>query len=114
MGTRSPSRRTSGQGSASGRTRSNPREHANRGYADIRYERWSRVHRVSATRRTPSVVAMRSRRDRFRRLAPTVVLIPAIAAITLSTGVGASGADSTPVSYTHLRAHETVLDLVCR
>ena len=22
--------------------------------------------------------------------------------------------DSTPVSYTHLRAHETVLDLVCR
>ncbi|HZM54610.1 MAG TPA: hypothetical protein VFC03_06240, partial [Acidimicrobiales bacterium] len=42
---------------------------------------------------------MRSRRDRIRRLAPTVVLIPAIAAITLSTGVGASGADSTPLSW---------------
>ena len=24
------------------------------------------------------------------------------------------GADVTPVSYTHLRAHETVLDIVCR
>ncbi len=24
------------------------------------------------------------------------------------------GADDLPVSYTHLRAHETVLDLVCR
>ena len=24
------------------------------------------------------------------------------------------GRDRTPVSYTHLRAHETVLDLVCR
>ena len=24
------------------------------------------------------------------------------------------GGDSAPVSYTHLRAHETVLDLVCR
>ena len=23
-------------------------------------------------------------------------------------------AEATPVSYTHLRAHETVLDLVCR
>ena len=23
-------------------------------------------------------------------------------------------ADTNPVSYTHLRAHETVLDLVCR
>ena len=27
---------------------------------------------------------------------------------------GASLASTTPVSYTHLRAHETVLDLVCR
>ena len=26
----------------------------------------------------------------------------------------ASGEAITPVSYTHLRAHETVLDLVCR
>ena len=25
-----------------------------------------------------------------------------------------SGGDTIPVSYTHLRAHETVLDLVCR
>ena len=26
----------------------------------------------------------------------------------------ASASDTLPVSYTHLRAHETVLDLVCR
>ena len=26
----------------------------------------------------------------------------------------ARGSDPDPVSYTHLRAHETVLDLVCR
>ena len=26
----------------------------------------------------------------------------------------AAGSHATPVSYTHLRAHETVLDLVCR
>src|SRR5665811_2588162 len=29
-------------------------------------------------------------------------------------GRGTHGARSAPVSYTHLRAHETVLDLVCR
>mgnify|MGYP003381631014 CR=1 FL=1 len=28
--------------------------------------------------------------------------------------IGAEGIDLTAVSYTHLRAHETVLDLVCR
>ena len=28
--------------------------------------------------------------------------------------VGAAPASAQPVSYTHLRAHETVLDLVCR
>lgn len=42
---------------------------------------------------------MRSRRDRFRRIAPSVVLIPAIAAITLSTGAGASGDHSPPLSW---------------
>src|SRR5665811_134666 len=31
----------------------------------------------------------------------------------LAEGAGA-GATAAPVSYTHLRAHETVLDLVCR
>ena len=31
-----------------------------------------------------------------------------------ATGTGATTATYTPVSYTHLRAHETVLDLVCR
>ena len=30
------------------------------------------------------------------------------------TGVGKTVVTATPVSYTHLRAHETVLDLVCR
>ena len=47
------------------------------------------------------------------------VLVPYY--FTLSTGQGCVTEDSlfitvnpTPVSYTHLRAHETVLDLVCR
>src|SRR5665811_2498342 len=44
-------------------------------------------------------------------------------AVDLGAGVGAAGLalaarvgglKVTPVSYTHLRAHETVLDLVCR
>ena len=32
----------------------------------------------------------------------------------LAEGGGADRGDHEPVSYTHLRAHETVLDLVCR
>ena len=32
----------------------------------------------------------------------------------LAGAVRADDADVEPVSYTHLRAHETVLDLVCR
>ena len=32
----------------------------------------------------------------------------------LSAGLGEGGTYVAPVSYTHLRAHETVLDLVCR
>ena len=31
-----------------------------------------------------------------------------------AAGVTVDLGDGTPVSYTHLRAHETVLDLVCR
>ena len=34
--------------------------------------------------------------------------------IALSEYRGAYGSDHGAVSYTHLRAHETVLDLVCR
>ena len=49
-------------------------------------------------RRGPSVVAMTSRRDRFRRLIPTVVLIPAVATIALSAGAAASGTDSGSLS----------------
>ena len=37
---------------------------------------------------------------------------PKVVALTRTTRVPANG--KTPVSYTHLRAHETVLDLVCR
>ena len=40
-----------------------------------------------------------------------------IVACSLSVGYVANNADcddTDPVSYTHLRAHETVLDLVCR
>ena len=48
--------------------------------------------------------------------------IPKIAKIVVNMGVGEAIANSKvldtaveePVSYTHLRAHETVLDLVCR
>ena len=33
---------------------------------------------------------------------------------TIEGGVGRQYGGTDPVSYTHLRAHETVLDLVCR
>ena len=36
------------------------------------------------------------------------------ASSTVATGAGGGGISMAPVSYTHLRAHETVLDLVCR
>ena len=32
----------------------------------------------------------------------------------LGRGIEEGAANAIPVSYTHLRAHETVLDLVCR
>ena len=34
--------------------------------------------------------------------------------LALRPGLGGNGQRFRPVSYTHLRAHETVLDLVCR
>ena len=34
--------------------------------------------------------------------------------LTLIKGLPGTGKTVLPVSYTHLRAHETVLDLVCR
>ena len=34
--------------------------------------------------------------------------------IEMKTDISFYASDSMPVSYTHLRAHETVLDLVCR
>ena len=39
---------------------------------------------------------------------------PVTAAMVMIALVHAAGAETMPVSYTHLRAHETVLDLVCR
>src|SRR5665811_2377177 len=48
-------------------------------------------------------------------LAPIMVMFGAVAVqlvIPYTNGVTAVGLDVGPVSYTHLRAHETVLDLV--
>ena len=45
-------------------------------------------------------------------VAVSVVIAIAVLAVTFSTKHGL--AQVKPVSYTHLRAHETVLDLVCR
>ena len=42
-----------------------------------------------------------------------VTVASAVGGITTGDSVGASNTTGT-VSYTHLRAHETVLDLVCR
>ena len=55
-------------------------------------------------------------RDRLHRLG---ALLPARELALFETDGGRTAAGSAralsePVSYTHLRAHETVLDLVCR
>ena len=55
----------------------------------------------------------------FRVEVSSTLIVPVPnSAVTLKvrTASGSSPvmAPSTPVSYTHLRAHETVLDLVCR
>ena len=42
-----------------------------------------------------------------------IVLLFAVAVVAATT-LGTNDGLVTPVSYTHLRAHETVLDLVCR
>ena len=42
------------------------------------------------------------------------ILTPGIASLTAQGVVSALSDGYTAVSYTHLRAHETVLDLVCR
>ena len=55
-------------------------------------------------------------RDSFRS-APNLHLAELAAAIGMvasQVGVDEYVIDAPPVSYTHLRAHETVLDLVCR
>ena len=55
-------------------------------------------------------------RDSARRLGATIAWHPLKRADDLNgafAAISRDGADG-PVSYTHLRAHETVLDLVCR
>ena len=55
-------------------------------------------------------------RDRYkarRQDDPPATQVDTIA-IALETGAHAAIRRCEPVSYTHLRAHETVLDLVCR
>ena len=55
-------------------------------------------------------------RDRFE-LGKAITVRQGRDVTLIATGgmlCNAIGAASTPVSYTHLRAHETVLDLVCR
>src|SRR5665811_92759 len=42
------------------------------------------------------------------------VLMKAKTLVSIRSASGLFGVRSAPVSYTHLRAHETVLDLVCR
>ena len=48
--------------------------------------------------------------------APAIVFVDEIDAVGRHRGAGLGGGhdEREPVSYTHLRAHETVLDLVCR
>ena len=44
-----------------------------------------------------------------------VAVVPVQIAADLGAGIAHAGVGVfVPVSYTHLRAHETVLDLVCR
>ena len=43
-----------------------------------------------------------------------VVIVPVLSLLQAKYGIGEVTAAHPPVSYTHLRAHETVLDLVCR
>src|SRR5665811_382391 len=48
---------------------------------------------------------------------PVIITMAALGAMSLPVFVVDAGSEvspQTPVSYTHLRAHETVLDLVCR
>ena len=46
---------------------------------------------------------------------PVVLLVKVFSTLVLLFGVVfIAGATNVSVSYTHLRAHETVLDLVCR
>ena len=58
--------------------------------------------------------------DVYKRQSTPRFGVQAIRAATLSpltmpvTAITISGLTFQPVSYTHLRAHETVLDLVCR
>ena len=55
-------------------------------------------------------------RDRFRigQMRDDLARAPAIAGRAAVDRIGVQAGDVCPVSYTHLRAHETVLDLVCR
>ena len=55
-------------------------------------------------------------RDRLFTDAPAALVdkIEQVVRLIRSKGVGVYFVTQNPVSYTHLRAHETVLDLVCR
>mgnify|MGYP003380994335 CR=1 FL=1 len=53
-------------------------------------------------------------RDGTMQLTPLVPIYLISVIVTLYVALQTWQHRSTPVSYTHLRAHETVLDLVCR
>src|SRR5665811_384443 len=72
----------------------------------------------SSTSTTTRKLVSTSRTSRMMRSAsngrPYVSDLPRRVAHARSRIGDARGVRRTPVSYTHLRAHETVLDLVCR
>src|SRR5664280_3397104 len=86
-------------------------------------KRWHWVLGLSRCPFTSQIVATEPRRWTPRlqrkRSAPSGACRAAKVRVVCRTGVNQSGRQgcahgSSTVSYTHLRAHETVLDLVCR
>src|SRR5665811_2537465 len=70
---------------------------------------------TQAPGRTITPVPLRWRhRDRARAPAVAGTAWPGASWALVAVGRARCGGTNTPVSYTHLRAHETVLDLVCR
>src|SRR5665811_425926 len=67
---------------------------------------WLRCYRLVTTSTLMPVAAVNS--------APTCCSIPIALPVPPTRNVSAAALGPATVSYTHLRAHETVLDLVCR